>query len=240
MRKQVLVWTLSSAIGLGPVIAPQPAFAGGPFPFATEYTQLLNYATLVHQYAQQIQMVTNTFHQYQQMLYNAKNLAQFPLTAVQTDLTKLFNISQGSFGVAYSMSQLDQQFSNIYKSYSSTSGTPYYKAYGSWRSGTLAAIQNAIAAAGMQPSMINNEQSVLSVIKSLMQTPQGQEQSVQLGYTISLEMNNQLEKLRTLMASDLQSKAAFSAYQVQKDAARTDAVQDVLQHIDYGSDPRTY
>jgi conjugal transfer/entry exclusion protein len=92
----------------------------------------------------------------------------------------------------------------------------------------------------MQPSMINNEQSVISVIKSLMQTPQGQEQSVQLGYTISLEMNNQLEKLRTLMASDLQSKAAFSAYQVQKDAARTDAVQDVLQHIDYGSDPRTY
>jgi hypothetical protein len=42
------------------------------------------------------------------MLYNAKNLTQFPLTAVQTDLTKLFNISQGSFGVAYSMSQLDQ------------------------------------------------------------------------------------------------------------------------------------
>jgi P-type conjugative transfer protein TrbJ len=82
MRKQVLIWTLSSAIGLGPAIAPPSAFAGGPFPFATEYTQLLNYATLLHQYAQQIQMVTNTFHQYQQMLYNAKNLTQFPLTAV--------------------------------------------------------------------------------------------------------------------------------------------------------------
>ena len=239
MRKQLLTWTLAASIGAGPILAPGPALAG-PFPFATEYTQLLNYATLIHQYAQQIQMVTNTFHQYQQMLYNAKNLTSFPLTAVTGDLTKLFNISQGSFGVAYSMSQLDQQFTKIYQSYSSNNGTPYYKAYGNWRAGTLAAIQNAIAAAGMQPQMINNEQSVINIIKTLMQTPQGQEQSVQLGYTISLEMNNQLEKLRTLMASDLQSKAAFSAYQVQKDAAGTNAVQDALQHNDYGSDPRKY
>jgi P-type conjugative transfer protein TrbJ len=239
MRKQVLTWTLAAAIGVGPVLAPAPAIAG-PFPFATEYTQLLNYATLIHQYAQQIQMVTNTFHQYQQMLYNAKNLTSFPLTAVTGDLTKLFNISQGSFGVAYSMSQLDQQFTKIYQSYSSNNGTPYYKAYGGWRAGTLAAIQNAIAAAGMQPQMINNEQSVMSMIKTLMQTPQGQEQSVQLGYTISLEMNNQLEKLRTLMASDLQSKAAFSAYQVQKDSASQDMIQDVLQHSNKGADPTSY
>ncbi len=239
MRKQVLVWTMAAAIGVGPILVPTPALAG-PVPFATEYTQLLNYATLIHQYAQQIQMVTNTFHQYQQMVYNAQNLTHFPMTSVMTDLTKLFNISQGSFGVAYSMSQLDQQFGNIYKAYASGNGTPYYKAYGSWRAGTLAAIQNAIAAAGMQPKMISSEQGVLGMIKTLMQTPQGQEQSVQLGYTISLEMNNQLEKLRTLMASDLQSKAAFSAYQVQKDAASQDMIQDVLQHSNKGADQTSY
>ncbi len=239
MRKQLLVWALAGLIAAGPILIPIPALAGGPF--ATEFTQLLNYATLIHQYAQQIQMVSNTFRQYQQMLYNSRNLTKFPLTSVTTDLTKLFNISQGSFGVAYSMSQLDQQFGKIYQSYSSTAnGTPYYKAYGSWRSGTLSAIQNAIAAAGMQPQMINNEQSVIGMIKNLMQTPQGQEQSVQLGYTISLEMNNQLEKLRTLMASDLQSKAAFSAYQVQKDAANAEMVQNVLQHSDYGANHTRY
>jgi P-type conjugative transfer protein TrbJ len=238
MRKRVSIWTLVAGISLSPVLAPTPALAGGPF--ATEFTQLLNYATLIRQYAQQIQMVANTFHQYQQMVYNAKNLIHFPLTAVETDLMNLFNISQGSFGVAYSMSQLDRQFSNIYKSYSASSGIPYYQAYGGWRSGTLAAIQNAIAAAGMQPQMINNEQSVMSMIRNLMQTPQGQEQSVQLGYTISLEMNNQLEKLRTLMASDLQSKAAFSAYQVQKDAASQDMIQDVLQHSNKGADQTSY
>lgn len=239
MRKQVLAWTLPMTVGVGPILAPAPAVAG-PVPFATEYTQLLNYATLIHQYAQQIQMVANTFNQYQQMVYNAKNMKSFPLTAVTTDLTKLFNISQGSFGIAYSMSQLDQQFAKIYQSYSSNNGTPYYKAYGGWRAGTLAAIQNAIAAAGMQPQMISSEQSVMSMIKSLMATPQGQEQSVQLGYTISLEMNNQLEKLRTLMASDLQSKAAFSAYQVQRDSASQDMIQDVLQHSNKGADPTSY
>jgi P-type conjugative transfer protein TrbJ len=239
MRNQILVWALVGAVGVGPMFVPAPVLAG-PFPFATEYTQLLNYATLLHQYAQQIQMVANTFNQYQQMLYNAKNLTHFPMTAVQNDLTKLFNISQGSFGIAYSMSQLDQQFNKIYQTYSSSNGTPYYKAYGSWRAGTLAAIQNAIATAGMQPQMINSEQGAISMMKNLMQTPQGQEQSVQLGYTISLEMNNQLEKLRTLMASDLQSKAAFSAYQVQKDAASQDMIQDVLQHSNKGADPTSY
>ena len=174
------------------------------------------------------------------MIYSARNLTRFPLTAVQNDLTQLFNISQGAFGVAYSMSQLDQQFRNIFKPYAMNSATPYYTVYGNWRSGTLSAIQNAITAAGMQPNMINSEQNVIAAIRNLMQSPQGQEESVQLGYTISLEMNNQLEKLRTLMASDLQSKAAFSAYQVQKDAAGTDAIQNVLQHVDYGADARTY
>ena len=239
MRKQILVWGLVISTALSPALVPTPALAGAGL-FATEYTQLMNYATLIYQYAQQVQMVTNTFNQYQQMLYNARNLTHFPLTAVQNDLTQLFNISQGSFGVAYSMSQLDRQFSNIYKSYSNANGTPYYQAYGSWRSGTLNAIQNAIAAAGLQPQMINNEQNVMNMIKNLMQTPQGQEQSVQLGYTISLEMNNQLAKLRTLMASDLQSKAAFSAYQVQKDAASQDMIQDVLQHVDYPADHKRY
>jgi P-type conjugative transfer protein TrbJ len=235
-----MIWSVAVGIGMVPATAPTPAVAGGPFPFATEYTQLLNYATLIHQYAQQIQLVTNTLNQYRQMIYNARNLTRFPMTAAQGDLAQLFNISQGAFGVAYSMSQLDQAFRNIYKPYAIGGGIPYYTAYGNWRSGTLSAIQNAITAAGMQPQMINNEQNVIAVIRNLMQTPQGQEESVQLGYTISLEMNNQLEKLRTLMASDLQSKAAFSAYQVQKDSAGTDAVQSVLQHVDYGADHTSY
>lgn len=239
MHRKITIWSLAISMGLAPAIVPTPVVAG-PLPFATEFTQLMNYATLIHQYAQQIQLVTNTFNQYQQMIYNARNLTRFPLTSVQNDLMQLFNISQGAFGVAYSMSQLDQQFRNIFKPYAISSGTPYYTAYGNWRSGALSAIQNSITAAGMQPNMINSEQNALGAIRNLMQTPQGQEESVQLGYTISLEMNNQLEKLRTLMASDLQSKAAISAYQVQKDSAGTDAVQNALQHLDYGADARTY
>jgi P-type conjugative transfer protein TrbJ len=239
MRKQIVAWTAAFGIILGSAFGPAPALAGG-LPFATEWTQLLNYATLIRQYGQQIQLVMNTFNQLQQMINSAKNLTRFPLTNVQNDLSKLFNLAQGSFGIAYSMSQLDQQFRNIYQPYSIASGTPYYTAYSNWHNGTLAAIQNVIAAAGMQPQMIQNEQAVLNAIRGMMQTPQGQEQSVQLGYTISLEMNNQLEKLRTLMASDLQSKAAYSAFQVQKDDAGVEAVQDALEHVDYTADPRAY
>ena len=51
MRKRIVIWLLAVTMSMGPVIVPERAAAGG-LPFATEFTQLLNYATLIHQYAQ--------------------------------------------------------------------------------------------------------------------------------------------------------------------------------------------
>src|SRR5580698_5580350 len=73
-------------------ICPAPAHAGVPAPFATEYTQLLNYAELVGQLEKQVMMVENQLRQIADMTQNGLPITDQLFGTVATDMTQLRQI----------------------------------------------------------------------------------------------------------------------------------------------------
>lgn len=91
--------TCALAVGLHPRTAES---AGGPMPFATEITQLMNNAVMLQQYAEQIRMVTAQLTELQRWATNLQNLSpdrvlgilrdQFGFTSMQ-ELNQLLAVS---------------------------------------------------------------------------------------------------------------------------------------------------
>src|SRR5580704_14079540 len=88
-------------------ICPAPAHAGVPGIFATEYTQLLNYAELVGQLEKQAMMVENQLTQIANMTKNGITITNQLFGTVASDITNLRQIVNTGEALSYTMSNLD-------------------------------------------------------------------------------------------------------------------------------------
>jgi hypothetical protein len=80
------------------------AGAGGPMPFATEVTQLLNNVVLLQQYAEQVRMVVAQLQELQQWAQNLKQLSP----------TRVLQIIRDQFGIT-SIEELNQMLGVSYE-----------------------------------------------------------------------------------------------------------------------------
>jgi type IV secretion system protein TrbJ len=239
MRKHVTVGALSLGL-LIPVSMPEKAAAGVPLPFATEYTQLLNYAQLVGQLAKTAQQVQYMFHELQYVIQNSQNLGAHPFTAIMSDLSTLSNVIVQSQGLAYSLGALDRQFAAMYPSYNPSPLADWTTQYMNWSTNTIKTMQGTLAAAGVQGAGLMNEQVALQQLQLLSQSPMGQDQAIQLGNAMSAETISQLVKLRQLMISDMQSKAAYTGLQVNQQLAVQQAATQGFTDNTWTADQRAW
>jgi type IV secretion system protein TrbJ len=89
-----------------------------------------------------------------------------------------------------------------------------------------------LRAAGLQGQQLNNAQAVLAQLRSMSTGAGGQMQAVEVGNQIAEQQVEQLMSLRQLMLTDLQSKQAYQAEQIQKEQADNAA----LEHL-FGTQP---
>src|SRR6201992_2359908 len=87
-------------------ICPPPARAGVPGLFATEYTQLLNYAELVGQLEKQVMMVENQLTQIADMTKNGIPITDQLFGTVALDMTNLRQLVNTGQALSYTMSNL--------------------------------------------------------------------------------------------------------------------------------------
>jgi P-type conjugative transfer protein TrbJ len=213
--------------------------AGGPF--ATEITQLLNHVQLLSQYLEQVQMVESDLQRYSLMLKNSQALANQIFGPVTQDLQQLSQVVQGGNALAYSMGNLDAQFRNTFPGYATAwSPTAFYTNYQKWSETSLDTTFSTLRAMGLQGQQLQNEQSVLSALRRMAQTPAGQMDSIQMGTEISEQQVEQLMKLRQLMILDLQSKQAYQAEQIQKQQADAAAEQQFFNYTPVQGDGTTF
>ena len=124
------------------------------------------------------------------------------------------------------MANLDVQFRNSFPGYSKAwSPTAFYPNYQQWSQTSLDTTYSTLKAIGLQGQQLQNEQTILAVLRQMAQTPAGQMDSIQMGTEISEQQVEQLMKLRELMILDLQSKQAYQAEQIQNEQAGTAAQQ---------------
>jgi type IV secretion system protein TrbJ len=212
---------------------------------ATEWTQILNNVQLVsayirqgQQYAQQVLQYVQQLRDSVEMFRNGRAFFTHIFGPIQQELQQLASVVQQGRGLAYSMSNLDQQFRNTFQGYRPP--TNYGVDYRNWSSTTLDTIQGTLKAVGLQSSQLQSEQGIISGLRSMATNADGRMQAANAANMIAAESVSQLQKLRALMLADLQSKEAYQAYVVQTDSAEKAAAEKFFRRAPVSTTPQQF
>jgi type IV secretion system protein TrbJ len=206
---------------------------------ATETTQILNHAELLAQYIRQGEQLRQQILQLEEMIRNGKALPNQVFGPVMSDLTQLAAIVQGGRALAYSMANLDGEFRSRFPGYGYTAGK-YYRDYRVWSQTTLDTTLGTLRAAGLQGRQLQNEQNVLAALRAMAASADGRMQAIEVGNQLSEQTVEQLMKLRQLMLADLQSKQAYQAAEIQKDARGEAATEQFFNYAAPARDGQTF
>jgi type IV secretion system protein TrbJ len=193
-------------------------FAG----FATELTQLANKLQLLSSYLRQGQQLTQEIRMVLDMTRNSAQLPSQVFGPIATDIAQLANIVQGGRALAYSTANLDAAFRNRFNGWGYNSGA-WYLRYRDWSQTSLDTTLGTLRAAGLQGEQLQSEQALLERLRVMAQSSDGRMQALQVANQIAEQEVQQIMKLRQLMLADLQSKQAFQAAQIQRQAASESA-----------------
>jgi len=215
-----------------------PARAG-ILPFATEFTQILNYGQLVNQYIHQGTQLAEALKQTSDLIKNSHTLTSQTFGPIMGDINSLASVVQGGMALAYSMANLDAQFRSRFRGYAYNART-YFRDYRDWSQTSLDTTRSTLRAAGLQSDQLLNEQTILAKLRVMSETADGRMEALQVANQIAEQQVQQLMKLRELMLADLQSKQTYQAHQVQKDAATEAAVEQFFLYSRQASSGNTY
>jgi type IV secretion system protein TrbJ len=202
---------------------------------ATEPTQILNNIALLEQYAQQGEQYIKQLQQYEQQLKDGQFLTVQLFGPVAQDIMGLQKIVQGGEAIAYNQANLDQNFTVKFGGFGYAPSTNFPANYKTWSQTSLDSTQHALDAANLQSTQLSTEQGLLTQLNQSAQSATGQMQAMQAASNIASEQIDQLMKLRQLMMSDMQSKAAFQASQTQIAASAASDATSFFQLQNGGS-----
>lgn len=216
---------LAAAVALG--IPAGPALAGGGCPqCATEPTQIMNNIQLVAQYMKQVEQHTT---QVRNMMMNVGQLQDMMVQATQFDLfgplKPFYDIAgslrsigmavQSAKGIAYSMDNLDGRFRTQFKGYVANPNVSYQ--YRAWSDNVNSTFESTMKGMELTRQEIENETTFAQKLQAMAATSKGRNQLEQTVLAFADASVGQMQKLRSLMLLDMQSKQAYQAYQVNND-----------------------
>jgi type IV secretion system protein TrbJ len=228
-----------AAAFLSPAALHRRVHAGVLGGFATEWTQLSNNLQLINSYIRQGEQLRQEILM---VLDMAKHTAQVPFQTfgpIMSDIATLHSIVQNGRALAYSMANLDSEFRTRFRGWG-YSANAWYTQYRDWSQTSLDTTLGALKAAGLQGQQLSSEQAVLNHLRGMAQSSDGRLKALQIANQISEQQVQQLMKLRQLILADLQSKQAFQAAQIQKQAGAEAAEERLFQRGAVGGDPRRY
>lgn len=200
----------------------------GGFGGATEVTQLLNHTELIMQYEKQVQielnqvtMIENQLHQYEEMLLNTATLPSQVAGIWQGamgDLTALQQaVGQGQ-ALAYTFSNIDQAFAQKFQGYThfcntNMTGANYQTQYSQWSQETNDTCRSALDSAHLQYQDFATEQGTTKALEQASQSATGRLQAIQAGNEIAGQMVDQMQKLRMLTMNQIDMQGQYMAKQ---------------------------
>jgi P-type conjugative transfer protein TrbJ len=173
------------------------------------------------------------------MTKNSQILPSQVFGPISTDIARLASIVQGGQALAYSMANLDAEFRTRFRGWGYNSRT-WYTDYRKWSQTSLETTLATLRAAGLQGQQLQSEQAVLDRLRVMAQTSDGRMQALQVANQIAEQQVQQTMKLRQLMLADLQSKQAFQAAQMQRQAATEAASEQFFTFGGRSGDGRGY
>jgi P-type conjugative transfer protein TrbJ len=209
--------------------SPAPMQAGVLVGIATEWTQILNNIQLVNSYIAQAQQLAQQVAMYADMVRNSRRWLDRMFGPIEQDIRTLAGIVQTGRALAYSMGNLDGEFRARFRGYQYNAQT-WFRDYRTWAETSLDSTLGTLRAAGLQGEQLLSEQAVLARLRQMATSADGRLLTLQVIGDIAEQQAQQMMKLRQLMLADLQSKQAFQAAQIQKDAATQAGIQQFFQY----------
>jgi P-type conjugative transfer protein TrbJ len=198
--------------------------------YALESTQILNHIELVLQYkemvvqtSQQLQQLQQIINQYKNMVQNTLNLPLTVWADVTGQLNSLAGLVRQGEALAYSLSNLDEEFRNRFKGYNfylsqNMTGQQFSTQYATWTKQTQDTIRGCMLAGHEQMEGLGDEEADMRRLLELSESSEGRMQALQAGNQITAQMLPQMHKLRQLVTSQMQMQGAYLAYVEEKEA----------------------
>jgi P-type conjugative transfer protein TrbJ len=187
---------------------------------ATEITQIANNMQLSAQYAQQTQQYGTQLKQYQTEI---QNLQLNPASLMNTDATRIITgvggVMQSGQAIGGTMSKIDGNFSNTYKS--PLAGT-YSENFKTWTNATIDTLGGAMRAAGLHRDAYSTDTAALTALFNKTQTSQGNSAALQTLSEITVAQTQQLQKLNDLISSQNLASSSYMASQASQQQAGVD------------------
>jgi len=195
-----------------------PTEAKAQFTVYDPVTAANTWMTYVQQamtYEREVQQVLTAIQHLQLAIREAQQLVTHPSTNILADLSQIGNVIQSTQGLALNLAQVDATFQSQLNPFQPSPFVGYAAQYNTWANTALQALHASSNAAGFQGNlMLGNEQQFMQQMQTLIQQPNGQDQALQIGHALAFEQLAQMQKLRTLIASDATARAAAMTTQI--------------------------
>jgi len=211
MKKRTLIFAAS--LSLFTLTPPSYAWPVVCVNCGTEWTQLMNQVQLVNQYAEQVRHTINQVKMIQDDFTNTQALLKGDWGNTFDQINKLSELANRGNSLAYSASDLTERMNRTYQGYEAWQRdiTPqeYSQNYKALSGSLDDSAQGALYVANGLHQQRREDEQLLSSLESSSQSATGRMAAIQAGNQISAQIVRQLQKVETLMSSQIQMTAAF-------------------------------
>ena len=222
----------SAGLGVSLYMAPAPAYAIYCSNCSTFYQQMFEYAEAVNTQLNTAQQLATQIQQYQNMVTQGLSLPNSMFGSIAADLQSVANIYTKSQALGRQIQNMDSQFNTQFPGFESylnqaanSAEVPARDRYQKWSEQGRDNVKAAMEAANLNTGTFESEDAQLARMVSRSQSAAGRMQAIQAGNEIASQNVQQLQKLRDLVATQINMQGNYMAQQGDRRAASEAAEQ---------------
>ena len=226
----VAMATTSLSVAL--YMTPAPAYAIYCSNCSTFYQQMFEYAEQVNTALNTAEQLQTQIQQYQNMVTQGTGLPDSKFGSIAADLKSVVNIYNRSQVLGRQIQNMDSQFNTAFPGFESylnqaanSAQFPARDRYQKWSKQGSDNVKTALEAANLNTSTFESEDTQLNRMVFRSQSAVGRMQAIQAGNEIASQNVQQLQKLRDLMATQINMQGNYMAQQGDRKAASEAAEQ---------------
>ncbi|MCD2514657.1 P-type conjugative transfer protein TrbJ [Comamonas endophytica] len=202
--------------------APKPAHAIYCSNCATWYHQMREYAEAVSTNLNTAKQLQTQISQYNDMVKQGMSLPSRNFKNITRDLENIADVYRGTQAIGRNISNLEEAFKQQFPGYqtylqsSSRASEMMPSRYEKWDRQGQDNARTAMLSAGMNISTFASEEAQLRTLVSRSQNAEGRLQAIQAGNEIAASNVQQLQKLRDLLATQIQMQSNYMAQEQER------------------------
>lgn len=199
---------------------------------STFYQQMFEYAEAVSTTLNTAEQLKTQIQQYQNMVTQGTGLPSSMFGSIAADLKSVANIYTRSQSLGRQITNMDSQFTTVFPGFGSylnqaanSAEVPARDRYQKWSEQNRGSLKAALEAANLNTSTFESEDAQLDQIVARSQSAVGRMQAIQAGNEIASQNVQQLQKLRDLLATQINMQGNYMAQQGDRKAVSEAAEQ---------------